>query len=261
MGKPLKGKTIAVTRSRRQASSVVAELEARGALVIHIPTIRFVEPRDPRPLDTALAGWDGFHWVVFTSATTVEFVLNRKASTGSVDPGSVRIAAIGPATARALRDRGWQPDLSPTSATADALLQALFAVDHPKGRRFFIPRSQIGRETLERGLTAAGADVTVAVAYNTVPEDPSVAKDLMEAFDTGTLDAVTFTSPSTFHSLAAMMGQDALQALGRSAVIASIGPVTSEAIRSSGLEVTVEAKPHTAEGLVEALVRHFAGST
>jgi len=153
----------------------------------------------------------------------------------------VTVAAIGPATARALRDRGVVPDVVPAEAVSESLLAALGDV---AGRRVLVATAQGARDVLPDGLREGGAEVDVVHLYRTVPE-PVDAEAVRSA------DLITFTSSSTVASLAAVLGDGALNGLRA----ASIGPVTSAALREHGIEPAVEADPHTVDGLVAAVER------
>jgi uroporphyrinogen III methyltransferase/synthase len=232
--RPLHGRRVLVTRARSQASGLAAHLEALGAEVVQAPAIR-VEPLPFPPPD--LAAYDT---LVVTSANGVELLL----------PGDVRslhgvrVAAIGPATAQALRGRGIVPDVVPAEAVSEALLAALGDVG---GRRVLVATAQGARDVLPDGLRERGAQVDVLHLYRTVPEP-------VEAEAVRSADLVTFTSSSTVESLAAALGDAALDGL----CAASIGPVTSAALRAHGVEPAAEADPHTVDGLVAAVARLLA---
>ncbi len=229
--RPLHGRRVLVTRARAQASGLAARLEALGAEVVQAPAIRI----EPLPFEPPVL--NSYDIVVVTSANGVELLL----------PGDVRslhgvtVAAIGPATARALHDRGIVPDVVPAEAVSEALLAALGDVG---GRRVLVATAEGARDVLPAGLRDRDARVDVVHLYRTVPEP--VAADAVRS-----ADLVTFTSSSTVTSLAAVLGAGALNGLRA----ASIGPVTSAALREHGIEPAAEADPHTVEGLVAAVER------
>jgi uroporphyrinogen III methyltransferase/synthase len=250
----LAGRSVAVTRAREQSSRLAARLRALGADVVETPAIRIV-PLDP-PLDA-----DGFAMppdraplydlICFTSPNGVLLFFERLAD-ALLDARALhgmRVAAIGPATARALRAHGVLADVMPDRAVAEALVDALGAAPV---RRALIARAKVARDVLPDALRARGAEVDVLELYETVAE-PLTAAQLDAA---RAADYITFTSASTVTNLLDAAGG----ALDTSARLVSIGPVTSDALRSRGLEPNVEAECHDLDGLVAALVADAARS-
>ena len=227
-------------------------LAIRGAEPVIFPTIA-VEPVESfGPIDAALEALDTYAWVVFTSANGVRHLLERReAGTAAPWPVGVRIAAVGPATARALEARGLQVDATPAEFRSDAVPAVL---DQIAGRRVLLPRADIGRQPILDALAGAGALVHDLTVYRTVPAAPTAHH--WAALRRG-VDAVTFTSPSTVLNFLALLGAEG-RALLAECVVAAIGPITTEAARAEGVRVDVEPEQYTAEGLAEALARHFA---
>ena len=254
----LAGLRVLVTRPAGQAEPLARLLRMAGAVPVVMPAIEILPPDDGyAAIDGAVSalGEGGFNWAVFTSANGVERVWQRLASAG-LDArafGGTRVAAIGPATAAALEERGIRADLVPAPHTTRALLQELLGalLDAPAataaGSRVLLARSADGDPALAEGLRAAGAAVTDAAAYRaaTAAGDDAVLADLRG----GRIDAVTFTSPSTVRGLVELAGVEPLRATR----IACIGPVTAAAARAAGLSIQAEAAEHTAAGLVAAL--------
>lgn len=240
--KALAGVSVVVTRPAAQAHGLIDRLESEGARVIACPTLEVIAASDGgAALAAAVAELDTFDWVVVTSVNAVEWFLR------SLDGDAVlarrRIAAIGPATAAAFENAGVTVDLVPEAAVAESLLDALCHTSTQA--RALLPRAEVARDTLPAGLTDAGWEVTDVAAYRTVTPDLEV--DQIE--EASRADVITFTSPSTFERFLVAAGPDAVPP-----VIATIGPVTSKAIRDAGRTVTVEAAIHTTDGLVDALV-------
>ena len=162
------------------------------------------------------------------------------------------IAAIGPATALELKNRGIKPDFIPSSSPSESVLHELSDY-HWQGVPVLLPISDIGREVLSEGLTKMGATVTRIEAYRTViPERMSdTAKQLIQ----DGIDVVTFTSSSTVRNLITLLGEDSTQL--SSSLIACIGPVTAKTAEEMGLRVDLIAENATVEGLVELLDRYW----
>jgi uroporphyrinogen III methyltransferase/synthase len=250
--RPLYGKTVAVTRAREQASGLAARLLDLGAEVVETPVIRIV------PLDAQLDA-DDFAWppdveiaydlICFTSPNGVRLFFERLADI-QLDARALhgaRIAAIGPATARALRAHGVVADMLPDRAVAESLIDALR--DRPVDRAL-VARARVARDLLPDALRERGAEVDVLELYETVAEP--LTPEQLEAVRTA--DYVTFTSASTVTNLLSAAG-DTLDTSGR---LVSIGPVTSDALRTHGLEPHAEAAQHDIDGLLAALVADAA---
>lgn len=248
---PLLGITIAVTRDARQVSGLSESLRALGASVVQCPTIEIIEAADSSRLDDALAHANLFDWIIFTSANGVERTIDRLLASGRDvrSFGMAKLAAIGPATAEAIRGRGLRVDVVPEEYVAESLFAALQAFGPLAGARVLLARAAVARDVLPNALREAGAVVDVVEAYRTVVPEGAAAtvRHLLENPDRV---LVTFTSSSTvtnFKSLAAGTGFSGVQA-------ACIGPITAAAARDSGFSVVVEATTFTTAGLVEAIV-------
>jgi len=253
--RPLYGKTVAVTRAREQASGLAARLRDLGAEVVETPAIKIV-PLDPpldredfaRPLDDP----PGYDLVCLTSLNGVRLFFERLADAG-LDARALhgaRVAAIGPATARALRAHGVVADILPGRAVAESLVEAL---GEQPVRRALVARAKVARDVLPDELRARGAAVDVLELYETVAEP--LSEERLAAIRAA--DYVTFTSASTVTSLLSALGGDGPAALD-GARLASIGPITSDALRAHNLEPALEADPHDIDGLLAALVADAA---
>lgn len=255
---PLAGRRIVVTRARAQADDLAGALAALGAEVIAAPVIRIEPLADLTPLRAALADLSRYTWIVFTSRNTVDVVCDRLAEWG-IAPAALAaqsVAAIGPATAEALAQRGIPPALVPPKFVAESVVEALAACGSLAGARVLLPRAEQARDALPEGLRSLGALVDVIPVYRTVGESGNGAA-LAGELKAGRVDAVTFTSSSTVQHFVELVGRDAATASRYAAAV--IGPVTAATAREMGLPVAIEAAEYTAPGLVQAIVRHFAG--
>jgi uroporphyrinogen III methyltransferase/synthase len=249
--RPLSGKRVIVTRARAQASGFAARLRELGADVVQLPVIRIVPPEDPAPLREAAAAAGSFDWIVFTSANGVErfFAALSEGGGDARALGGVSVCAIGPATAAELAKHGVRADLVPPEFVAESALEALASATEPAGKRILIPRAAEARPVLPDGLRERGAEVVEVAAYRTV-SDGTGSEGVRAQLDAGEIDWVTFTAGSTVRSFAELLGADAGKAR-----VASIGPITSAALRERGMRVDVEAEEYTIPGLVQALRR------
>ncbi len=254
--KPLFGRRILVTRTREQASSLVEALEDLGAECLEVPTIKIRPLEDYQILDQALSELASFDWVVFTSVNGVKYFFERLFVVGKDVRAlaSAKLAAIGQATAKALKDYGLQVDLLPQEFRAEGLLAAFEKIG-VAGQRILIPRALEAREILPQKLREMGAQVIVAPTYQTVlPEEE--AKRAEELLRKG-VDVVTFTSSSTAKNLLAMLGEENKKLLSQT-ILASIGPITSETLKRAGFLPQIEAQEFTIPGLVRAIKEYFA---
>jgi uroporphyrinogen III methyltransferase/synthase len=253
--RPLFGQTIAVTRTRQQASDLSARLSELGAAVIEAPTIELSAPDDPTKVDAALRSIGGYDWVVFTSANGVTFTKRRLQQLG-LDArafGSAKIAAIGDATASTIqRELFLSVDLCPQSFVAEALADALAAAGAVGGKRFLLLRADIARPVLRDRLVRDGAAEVSDVAIYETKRSASLPQPLLDALSAGELTWVTFTSSSTARNFAELLGPGYRERL-EAVKLASIGPVTTATLRELGLEPTVQADTFNIDGLVAAM--------
>jgi uroporphyrinogen III methyltransferase/synthase len=258
--RPLFGLRVLVTRTREQASELARALAAAAAEPVELPTIE-IRPRfDRARLDAAVdALKDGaYDWLVFTSANAVDiffdFLWGRRLDARSVKSG---VAAIGPATADALKRRGIYVDVTPDpdQYTAEGLLVAFAGQPEVRGSRVFLPRAEGARDVLIDGLVERGAtvdEITLYVAAS--PKDPDA--EGLRRLRAGEIDVVTFASSSAVRNLVAMLGDD-LEPL-RQTRIACIGPITAATVEELlGRPRDIVAQEHTIPGLVRALVERY----
>jgi uroporphyrinogen-III synthase len=283
---------ILITRVQHQASALADALRARGLEPLLIPTIELAPPTTFAPLDDAIASLETFHWLLFTSANAVEAFATRLAlkgtgfspsvqSTtdrvpqgfslgshspeewkGALAPGACLIAAIGPATARAITELlGTKPTLMPPKSVAESLAEAL--LPHAKQTdgtptRFLLIRAETARDILPETLRKAGGEVTIAPAYRTViPQDSlPLIRTLFHSPETYP-DAITFTSSSTVTNLMALLAAADLS-LPRNIPRISIGPITSQTLRDNNIPPHAESSDPTIESLVQKIAESIA---
>jgi uroporphyrinogen-III synthase len=250
---PLAGLRVVVTRAAAQAASTAAALTAAGAEVALLPLLEIVPPADPRPLDRAANELASYQWIVLTSVNGVAALVERIPANARIP---ARIAAVGPATAAALRRHGLVPDLIPDEhATAQGLLATLVPHARP-GKRLLLAQAADARPELARGLAAAGFEVTTVVAYEKQlpPATPILTQSLFAAHPLGW---VTFASASAARRFAALFGTDWPQRRSELRA-ASIGPATSMELRDLGVEPAAEAAAPTDDALVAAIAAKLA---
>jgi uroporphyrinogen III methyltransferase / synthase len=241
--RPLHGRTVAVTRSRAQASELARRLRELGADVIEAPVIQ-TRPVEHEPIDPS-----GYDLVCAMSPNAVAALFASLAA-GDRDARALagaRVAAIGPGTARALAEHGITADLIPERFVAESLVDALGELPVT---RALVVRAREGREVLTQALRERGVEVDVAGLYETVAQ--ALPSELLA--QAASADYITFTSSSTVrYFLRALDGTPS-----QSTRLVSIGPATSQTLREHGLEPTLEAEPHDIDGLIAALLADAA---
>ena len=256
--RPLWGKTAVVTRTREQASALVDLLTGAGAWCLTVPTLEIGPPDDLGPLNAALGRLSSYDWLIFTSPNGVNaFMAQLFARSLDVRALSrAKLAAIGPATAQALRAQGLVADCLPTRFVAEDLAAALLPLMAP-GSRVLLARAQEAREVLPEILSAAGMAVEVVPAYQARrPSD--IPAEARQALAQGQVDLLTFTSSNTVKHFAALVGKEQFQALARKAVVAAIGPITTATLQEFGIDPQIEPKDYTIPALAAAIIDFFA---
>jgi uroporphyrinogen-III synthase len=288
---------VLVGRARHQASALSAELRKHGAHVIEIPFIEIRKPRSFKPLDNALKSLREYDWLILTSVNGAEAMWERlgklkggraglgegpdfsRAAKGSKQNSPLaaetsrskrlRIAAIGPATKRAIEQRGVKVEVVPKEYVAESVVRSLR--QRVKDKRVLLIRAKVARDVIPRELRQAGAHVDVVEAYQTVVPRSSRSRLHAALNNSRRPKVITFTSSSTVRNFVALLGGSSLQASVRdrrsrgwggrhhtwidSIQFASIGPVTSATLHELGFPVHIEATQYTIPGLVDAVVK------
>ncbi|MFV0436240.1 MAG: uroporphyrinogen-III C-methyltransferase [Desulfopila sp.] len=258
--RPLFGRRIIVTRTREQASELVAGLEEAGANCLEYSTID-IEPVDSYDiLDSELERLGEYHWLIFTSINGVKFFFQRLFALGmdARDLKGPDVAVIGKSTADYLLSFGVRADLVPEVFSGEGLAESLLD-QGVEGRYILLPRAQHAREILPETLRGGGAQVTVAPVYRNVP--PEGSKDELRAeLAAGRVDMITFTSSSTVRNFLAMIDaadNEEVRRLLEGVKIAAIGPITAKTVTDSGLTVDLQPDEHTIPAMVEGIIEFF----
>ncbi len=250
--KPLFAKRVLITRPENQSEGIAAALRERGAEAIECPAIRIFPPVSFAEMDRAIRRMNFFDWVVFTSTNGADFFLKRlvllKKDVRILS--GVKVAAIGEATAHVLAEKGIRADLVPDEFHTEALVQALNRLGEVRSKHFLLPRADIAPLFLRKALENAGGRVTAVTAYRTVPA-AGKALLLRQLAGQGGPDFVLFSSASTVRYFFTALPKRLRNKIKNKLV--SIGPVTSREIHALGMKPLLEAKVHTADGLVQAL--------
>ena len=254
--RPLAAARVVVTRAASQGAALVEKLRAAGATVVAAPAIQILPPDDDAPLTDAVAALATYDWLVCTSANAVRAVAERL--DGVALPATLRLAAVGAPTARALQEAfGRTADFQPSVAVGDAMGRELPLAG---GERLLWPRSALAADALADALRARGATVDAPMAYRTVASLELLG--IADAMRDRRVDAVTFTSPSTVRHFVDGLATAGLRitklaADARPAIVV-IGPVTAAAAEECGLSVDAVAETSDDDGLVQAVIRSIS---
>ncbi len=251
---PLFGQRVVVTRSREQAAEFSEALRRQGAEVLEIPVIRITLPHEHEPLIEALTGLNSYDFIVFTSANGVTAFFDHlfKAFHDLRDLGGTRIAAVGPATARKLNELHLQVDVMPQQYVGKAIVEAMRKFESLENLRILLPRAEEANSDLPKLLEDQGAIVDDIPCYRTVPDvvDPECLGVRLRKEGA---EWVTFTSGSTVRAFHHRFDLPVLLQAHEKMRVASIGPETTQVLRSLGVRRLVEANPHTTEGIIRVL--------
>jgi uroporphyrinogen-III synthase len=249
---PLAATRILVGRARHQAGSFSASLRGLGATVIEIPFIEIRKPGSYQPLDEALKNLKTYDWLILTSVNGVQAMWNRlgKLRIRRTVLKHLRIAAIGPATKKAIAKHGLKVKMVPEEYVAESVVKGMR--DKVNGKRVLLVRAKVARDVIPEELRAAGAQVDVVEAYETVVPEKSRRRlqSLMKNLKRRP-HVVTFTSSSTARNFAELLGNASPV---KDVQFASIGPVTSATLRELQLPPAIEAREFTMGGLIRAIV-------
>lgn len=235
---------VIVTQAADSAPLVTA-LERRNVEVWHVPVMKTALPEDTANLAEAIADWERFDWVAFTSkravAPVVEALRDRTLGRGP------KVAAVGPATKSEVERFGWRVEVTAPERTGANLADAIATAGPIEGACVFFPRSEIARDSLPTRLRELGAEVTEAVVYRTVPAVFD-AEGVRSAIERGEVAALTFTSPSAARFFAEQVEPNMWADPSNRVLVAAIGPTTEEALRELGVgKVIASEKPGTDE--------------
>jgi uroporphyrinogen III methyltransferase / synthase len=255
--RPLSGKRIVVTEVQSPAEDLTPQLLALGADVIELPAIRVEPPSDLRAFAELVQDAHTYDWIVFTSPTgvTAFFDLFYKLYDDAREIGCAQIVAIGPATARRIKDFHLKVDLQPEEFVTKSIVHEFRTQGSVENLRILLVREEKARDLLFRELSALGAIVDEGFAYRTVPETRDENGARRRLLEEGA-HLITFTSSSTVEEFLALNLPWPAEMQ-----VASIGPATTAALRDRGLTVAIEARRSDIPGLVGAIRKFFLEKT
>ncbi len=253
MEKRLEGIRVLVTRPRERSEELCFLLEDEGAEVVHVPLLELRPPEDPRPLMAAAESIQRYKWVVFASPSAVDSLMEALREAGTMEGLSrVRIAAVGPRTARTVEGYGLKVAAEPPEGTGAALYEAMRSALEVEDE-VLLPAAEEGRRELEDALREHGARVTRVTAYRSQPAP--LSPEAQALLESSPPHVALFASPRTAESFLEAAGRERLG----SARLVAIGPTTAAALSQLGLPVAAVAERPTPEALVEATIRAIRG--
>jgi uroporphyrinogen III methyltransferase / synthase len=251
---PLLGRGVVVTRAREQASGLLRNLTDLGACCFEFPTIEIRPLKDYAPLSRAISNLAAYDWLIFTSVNGVLFFWRRLREMG-LDAralGGRKVAAIGPATAAALEERGIMADFIPDKYVAESVVDGLLKLG-VKNKKVLIPRARVAREVLPLELEKAGAHVEILPVYETglAQED---AAPILAGLEKGEIHYITFTSSSTVENFFSLISPDRLKPFQKKGLkLICIGPVTADTLKKFGFSPDLMPEDYTIPGVIEVL--------
>jgi len=260
--KPLFGKRILITRPREQIDEIMSLLTDMGAFCIPFSTISIVPPDKWDLCDSAIANIKNYNWIIFTSKNGVKFFFSRFHELGNDirDLKGIKIGAIGPKTAQALKDMYININFVPKEYRAEGIVSYISNIEI-KGKRFLLPRAEKARDYLPTKLEQMGAEVDIVPVYKNVL--PNIHGDYIEyvkkMFLNKDIHIAVFTSPSTFQNFLKLMNIDEdiekIRDFLNGTKIACIGPVTGNVIEKTGLSINIMPERYTVSNLVDSIVK------
>jgi len=252
MSKPMFGKNIVVTRDKAGNADTAEKIAERGGNAIKFNTIAIEPMTESNEFLRAIEKFSSFDWVVFTSVNGVRVFFDFLNTVGKDSRvfGQMKIAAIGKRTAWQLAQFGLKADFVPESFTSKDLGAGLIKFADVHGKEIMLLRSELANKDLEDILVASGAKITKTGVYDISPVK-SDAEQLQEKIKAGSVDCISFASPSSVSSFFEQI--DVQFVKSHNVKIASVGPVTSARLIEVGIDVEIEAAEHTMDGLLNAI--------
>ena len=240
---------VLVTRPGESGAELSRELEVRDIAATCVPTVAIDAESCSAELRSRLRSLDDAEWLVITSANGADAVAR---AAGSALPASLRVAAVGPSTAAALRAGGLRVDHVPSVYTTAAIAAGLGDV---AGRLVVLARADAATDDLRAALTERGARVDEVIAYRTIAGPPE-SRDPLHAALQRDLSGVAFASSSAVRGLIRLTSSTD-RARARALQAFCIGPVTATTAQARGFHVAAVAPVHTASGLADAIAAHL----
>jgi len=255
--RPLKNKTIVLTRAIEQSKESATIFSELGADVIVFPTLEIVPPNNWDKFDELILSSQKIDFIVFTSVHAVTMFIKRcNELNKQFDFKKTKVVAVGNKTKSVCEENEIKVDIVPKKFSGEGVVEELSKSDL-KDKLVFIPRSAIGREDLPKGLEELGAKIITAPVYNvSLPSKESVQKNI-EQLNSKKPDVFIFTSPSTFENFLLIMNINNPVSYFKNYDVAAIGPTTKSAIENSKVKVSIMPDEYTIKGLANKMIEFY----
>lgn len=257
MIRPLKNKTIVLTRTVEQSAESASAFSELGAKVIIFPTLEIVPPASWKGFDEIVSDKNKIDFLIFTSAHTVTMFAHRLSELQKeFDYSKTKVVAIGSKTSLICEQHKIPVNIIPEKFSGEGVLEALSEYNL-KNKVVFIPRSAIGRTELPKGLEELGAIIKTVPVYNVSLPGKSVIDKSLKQLKESKPDVYVFTSPSTFENFLTIMKIDNPALYFKGVDVAAIGPTTKSAIESKKVKVSIMPSEFTIKGLADKMIEYY----
>ncbi|MGQ9643770.1 MAG: uroporphyrinogen-III synthase, partial [Ignavibacterium sp.] len=257
MIRPLKNKTVVLTRTVEQSAESAAAFTELGAKVIIFPTLEIVPPPNWKSFDEIILDKSKIDFIIFTSAHTVTMFVHRlKELKKDFDFSHTKVVAIGSKTKQICTQNNIPVNIVPEKFSGEGVVAALSKFNL-KNKVVFIPRSAIGRAELPKGLEELGAIIKTVPVYNVSLPGKNVVEESLKQLKESKPDVYVFTSPSTFENFLTIMKIDNPANYFKSVDVAAIGPTTKSAIESRKVKVSIMPSEYTIKGLANKMIDYY----
>ena len=246
------------------ASNLISQLESAGFQTITWPKLRLTPLESFSALDEAIANLYGYDWIIFVNADAIRFFLERieQQSREVGDLDTLRVCAIGEATAAALEEARVHVDVVATQTDPSTIIEQLGTyaggLAHLDRLNFLVPQAAIGRDYLKGQLESSGARADVVVSYQTVAHDDLMRlAGLQSMLLTGSIDAVVFTNPDEVWELARVFDMNNLGPLLKNTFVLAIGDATTNAAEAAGISQRLEPDSSSPHAITELLAKRL----
>ncbi len=246
------------------ASNLTPQLESTGFQIITWPTLQLTPLENFATLDEAIANLYGYDWIIFTNSDAVRFLDERieQQSREVSDLDTLRVCAIGEATAAALELARVHVDVVATQTNPSAIIEQLATyaggIEHLDRLNFLLPQAAIGRDYLKAPIEDTGARADVVVSYQTVANDELTRlTGLQSMLLTGSVDAVVFTHPDDVFELARVLDTNNLGPLLRNTFVLATGDATMNAAEAVGISQPAQANENSPHAISELLAKRL----
>ncbi len=243
----LANRMVLIPRAKAQAKEMADAVRMRGGIPFVLPLLTIAPVSCDFPSET-LSEYD---WILFTSKNSVTYFFQL---IGKVEiPSSLQVAAIGKKTKQELERLGCKVSFVPSKFEAEVFIEEFLPLISNRVRILF-PKGNLARDVIPLAMQDAGISIREIVVYETKKNDEAKLS-LIQALESGIIDIITFTSPSTVKSFVALLeGTDWRQWVKR-CTIGCIGPTTEREAKPYFATLVVP-NEYTIDALLDCAAKH-----